>query len=469
MTALTLHPDRLLPADPTTRGIARELYQAVEDLPITSPHGHVPASWLAEDAAFEDPTSLLLTPDHYVTRLLHAQGVSLADLGVGVADPTPQQRRQAFRLLCAHWPVFRGTAVKTWLEAQLVEVFGVDVVPSAATADDVYDAIAERLATPPFRPRALFERFGIEVLATTDDPCDDLRHHRALLDDPHWRGRVVPTFRPDAYLEAGRPGWAERVDALGAVAGVDTGTMAGWVAAMVERRAHFRAHGAVSSDHAHADARAEPLEPHDAERLYAAARAGRVTPAEGDALRRHLLFEQARLAADDGMVMTLHPGVCRDHHPATAQRYGSDVGADIPTTVEFTRALRPVLDAFGTAPGFQVVLFTIDETTFSRELAPLAGFYPSVYVGAPWWFIDAPDAITRYRRAVTETAGFARTSGFIDDTRAFLSIPARHDTNRRVECGYLADLVAQHRLTLDEAAETAVDLVVARPREAFRL
>ena len=469
MPPLTLHPDRLLPADPSTRRIARELYDAVRELPIISPHGHVPPQWLADDTPFGDPTSLLLTPDHYMTRMLHAQGVSLADLGVGQTDFSDDQNRQAFRLLCTHWKAYRGTPVKFWLEAELVDVFGVDVVPSAETADQIYDTIAAALVTPEFRPRALYERFGIEVLATTDDPSDDLRHHRALAEDPTWDGRVIPTFRPDKYLEPATPAWNGLVDTLGEVAGVDTGSLDGWVRAMAERRSFFQANGAVSTDHSHRDARVEPLEPREAERLYTAARTGAVTVEEGDVLRRHLMFEQARMAAEDGLVMTLHPAIRRNHHGPTAAAYGADVGADIPTAVEFTRALQPMLDAFGTAPGFQVILFTVDETVYSRELAPLAGFYPSVYVGAPWWFIDAPDAIARYRRAVTETAGFTRTSGFIDDTRAFLSIPARHDTNRRMDSGFLAELVADHRLTMDEALETAVDLVLTCPREAFKL
>lgn len=469
MASLTLHPDRLLPADPTTRGIARELYAAVRQLPIISPHGHVPPQWLADDVPFEDPTSLLLTPDHYMTRMLHAQGVSLGDLGVGGHTLDDAGKREAFRLLCAHWKAYRGTPVKLWLEAELVDVFGIDVVPSPETADHIYDTIQAALLTPEFRPRALYERFDIEVLATTDDPCDDLRHHRALADDPSWHGRVVPTFRPDKYLEPATPAWNGSVDALGEAAGVDTGTLGGWVRAMAERRSFFAANGAVSSDHSHRDARVEPLDAGEAQRLYAAARTGTVTPEEGDALRRHLMFEQARMAAEDGLVMTLHPAVRRNHHGPTAERYGADVGADIPMAVEFTNALQPMLDAFGTAPNFQLVLFTIDETVYSREVAPLAGFYPSVYVGAPWWFIDAPDAIARYRGAVTETAGFTRTSGFIDDTRAFLSIPARHDTNRRMDSAFLARLVADHRLTMDEALDTAVDLVLACPRRAFKL
>lgn len=466
---IALHPDRLLPADPGTRSIARELYDAVRTAPIISPHGHVPARWLAEDTAFPDPAALLITPDHYLTRLLHAQGVPLADLGVGVTDPSPEQSRAAFRLLCRFWPAFRGTPVKLWLEQVLVEVIGTDLMPAEGTADLLYDAIAARVAEPDFRPRALYQRFGIDVLATTDDPCDDLHHHTTLAADPSWHGRVVPTFRPDRYLEAGRPEWPELVDRLGEVAGVDTGTLAGWVAAMELRRAYFAAHGAVSSDHGHRDAGMVPLDPPTGERLYAAARAGRATPDEAEQLRRGLLFEMARMASEDGLVMTLHPGVCRDHHRDSRERLGTDLGADIPVTTEFTTALRPVLNAFGTHPRFQLVVFTVDETAFSRELAPLAGFYPSLYVGAPWWFLDAPDAMERYRAAVTETAGFGRTSGFVDDTRAYLSIPARHDASRRADAAYLARLVADHRLTSDEAHQIAHDLVTTTPRKAFRL
>ncbi|WP_225753296.1 glucuronate isomerase [Actinotalea sp. Marseille-Q4924] len=469
MVQLRLHPDRLLPTEPGVRDVAREIYTAVKDLPIVSPHGHVPARWLADDVAFEDPTSLLITPDHYVTRLLHAQGVRLDDLGVGRDDMDADASRAAFRALCAHWDVYRGTVVRTWLEAELVEVFGVDVVPSAHTADAIYDRIAAQLAEPAFRARALYERFDIEVLATTDDPCDDLADHRRLAEDPAWTGRVIPTFRPDRYLEPAAEGWNAAVDTLGRTAGTDVDTYGGWVEAMELRRAHFRAHGATSTDHSHRDVRAEPLERSVAEELYLRARKGDISAEEGDVLRRDLLFQMARMAADDGLVMTLHPAVLRNHHGPTHRSYGADVGADIPLQVEFTQALRPMLEAFGTHPGFQLVLFTLDETVYSRELAPLAGFYPSVYVGAPWWFIDAPDAMQRYRAAVTETAGFTRTSGFIDDTRAFLSIPARHDVSRRVDAGFLARLVAEHRLTADEAVETAHDLVLTNPKRAFRL
>ncbi len=469
MARLDLHPDRMLPADATLRPIAREIYDTVRDLPILSPHGHVPAQWLADDEPFSDPTSLLITPDHYVTRLLHANGIGLDQLGVHRADFGPEQSREAFRTLCSHWSAYRGTPVKFWFESELVEIFGIDLVPTRETADDIYDAIAASLATPEFRPRALYKRFGIDFLATTDDPCDDLASHARLVADPEWTGQVAPTFRPDRYLEAAGPRWNDLVDRLGQVSGVDTGSYLGWVAAMENRRAYFKAHGAVSTDHSHRDARVEPLSDVEAERLYRLARTGRITPQEADTLRRNFMFAQARMAADDGLVMTMHPAVHRNHHPGRFEEYGADIGADIPMQVEFTNAVQPMLAAFGTSAYFQVVFFTIDETVYSRELAPLAGFYPSVYVGVPWWFIDAPDAMARFRAAVTETAGFGRTSGFIDDTRAFLSIPARHDLSRRVDAGFLARLVGEHRLTIDEAIDAANELVAGNPRKAFKL
>jgi glucuronate isomerase len=467
--ALQLHPDRLLPADPATRAIARRLYAAVRDLPIISPHGHVPVEWIAEDTAFGDPTSLLVSPDHYVTRLLHANGVALESLGAGGTPLTADGSRAAWRALCTHWDAFRGTASRFWMDSELGEIFGVTTRPSAATADAIYDQVAQTLRRPDFRPRALLERFGIEVLATTDDPCDDLARHAAVRDDPTVATRVLPTFRPDRYLEPARPDWPRLVDALGAAADTDTGDYKGFIAALEDRRRHFIAHGAVSADHSHADVGTTPLDQAEAEGIFMAARAGVATVHEATALRRHLLLEMARMSVEDGLVMTLHPGVYRNHHTPTFERFGADVGCDIPVAVEFTRALQPLLERYGTAAGFHLVLFTLDETTFSREIAPLAGFYPSVYAGSPWWFLDAPEAIRRYRGAVTETAGFARTSGFIDDTRAFCSIPARHDMSRRLDCGYLAELVAVHRLDEDEALVTARELVTANPRTAFKL
>lgn len=469
MTALTLSADRLLPADPGTRSVARRLYAAVADLPIISPHGHVPAQWLADDVPFGDPASLLLSPDHYVFRLLHARGVPLDQLGAGGRALDAGQARRAWRLFCEQWPAFRGTPVRFWMESVLADVFGVTLRPSAASADAIYDRIAEALGRADFRPRALMDRFGIAFLATTDDPADDLRHHARLRADAGFAPRVAPTFRPDRYLEPGRSDFPALMAALAEASGIDTGSYEGYLAALADRRRYFKDHGAVSSDHSHADVVTLSLAGADASRIYADALAGRVSPDDATAFRRHMLVEMARMAVDDGLVMTLHPGIHRSHHGPTTQQFGPDTGNDIPTAVEFTRGLQPLLDRFGTAAGFHLILFTADETVFSREIAPLAGFYPSVYAGAPWWFLDAPEAVRRFRSATTETAGFYRTSGFIDDTRAFLSIPARHDMSRRLDAAYLATLVVEHRLAEDEALETAVDLVTAVPTEAFKL
>lgn len=467
--ALELHPDRLLPAEPATRAIARELYRSVSELPIISPHGHVPPEWLAEDTPFRDPTSLLITPDHYVNRLLHARGVSLDSLGVGRGPLEEADARAAFRALCQNWSAFRGTPVRYWLEEEFAGIFGVTVRPSAQTADAIYDQIAERLATEAFRPRALFDSFNISVLATTDDPCDDLAPHATLAGDPTFTGRVVPTYRPDAYLDPSRPDWNAGLDRLAQVSGIDTASYRGYIEALENRRAYFKDHGAVSSDHGHLDAGTEVLSDAEVERIFSAARAGTATTQDATAFRRHMTSEMARMSCDDGLVMTLHPGVLRNHHTATFETYGADVGCDIPLAVEFTNSVRPLLERYGTHPNLNLVLFTIDETVYSRELAPLAGFYPSVYLGVPWWFIDAPEAIRRFRSAVTETVGFSRTSGFIDDTRAFCSIPARHDMSRRLDAGYIAELVVEHRLGEDEAHEAIHDLVATNPKDVFKL
>jgi glucuronate isomerase len=468
-TVLALHPDRLLPVDPDTRAIARRIYDAIRELPVVSPHGHVDPRLLLDNEPFPDPAALFVTPDHYVTRLLHASGVGLGELGVGEGPLSEDASRAVWRRLCEHWSVFRGTPMRIWLEAELGEIFDVTLRPSADTADAIYDQLVDRLAQDAYRPRALYERFRIAVLATTDDPCDDLSAHAALAADETWTGRVIPTFRPDRYLEPAQPGWAEAVARLGEIADVDTGEYVGYVHALEVRRRYFIEHGAVSADHSHEDARTDPLEPDEAARIYRAALAGEATVAEATAFRRHMLGDMARMSCEDGLVMTLHPGVRRGHHLPTQARFGPDTGSDVPLRVEFTDALRPMLERYGTHPGFHFVAFTLDETVWSRELAPLAGFYPCLYVGAPWWFLDAPESIRRYRRAVTEFAGFSRTSGFIDDTRAFCSIPARHDMSRRLDAGWIAELVAEHRLEEDEAVDTAVDLTTGRPTAVFKL
>lgn len=467
---LSPHPDRLLPSDPAQRAIARRLYESVRDLPLLSPHGHVDPATLAADDPFPDPAALLVTPDHYVTRLLHAHGVPLHELGLPDRDGAPvAPPREVWRAFCSHWHHFLGTASRQWIESELHDVLGVRVQPSAATADALYDELVAKLAEPGMRPRALYESFNLEVLATTDDPADDLRHHRALAADPSWSGRVIPTFRPDRYLDATSSDWPAALDRLAEASGIDTGSYQGLVRALEARRDFFRENGATATDHSAPDPEMAFLPEADAARLFDAVRKGEAAPEEARLLSRQLLGENARMAAEDGLVMALHTGSCRNHHTPTFARYGPDTGHDIPTSTEFTRALRPMLERFGTHPRFQTVVFTLDETTFSRELAPLAGFYPAMYLGAPWWFLDAPRAMRRFRDAVTETAGFHRTSGFIDDTRGFCSIPARHDTARRVDAGHLAGLVAEHVLSEEDAAQVLRDLNDSLPRKAFRL
>ncbi|WP_306204682.1 glucuronate isomerase [Actinoplanes sp. RD1] len=446
------HPDRLLPPDPAVRDIARRLYTAVRDLPIISPHGHVDPRLLLDDLPFTDPAALFIQPDHYVTRLLHAGGVSLSALGVG-SSLSPARSREAWRTLCEHWHLLRGTPVHYWLSSSLASFFGITSRPSAGNADALYDQIAGQA----LRPRSALASFGLSFLATTDDPASDLAVHDALQPVV----RVAPTFRPDRYFLIDQPGWPALVSALG-----DYASFLAWLA---ERRQYFIAHGAVSADHGHVDAGTSPLSSDEAARIYRAGLDGSVTAAEAAAFRRHMIFESARMSCDDGLVMTLHPGVYRNHSPATFARYGPDTGHDIPVATEFTRALQPLLDRFGTYPGFHLVLFTVDPTAYAREIAPLAGFYPSVYAGAPWWFLDNPSEIRNFQRAVTETAGFSRLSGFIDDTRALLSIPARHDMSRRLDAGHLASLVAEHRLDEDEAHDTLHALVADQPRTVFKL
>ena len=311
---LSVHPDRLFPSEPALRELARDLYALVRDHPIISPHGHVDPRILVDNAPFADPTSLLLQPDHYVTRLLHANGVSLTALGVGKGPLAEGQAREAWRLLCSNWPVFRGTPVRYWFDSELSDIFGVTERPNAENADRLYDQISARLLEPAFRPRNLLTTFGISVLATTDDPCDDLTAHAMLAADPDIATRVIPTFRPDRYLEPAGADWAVLVDRLGETAGIDTNDYSGYLAALEARRRYFVAHGAVSADHSHRDLNTHPLDPSEATRIYRAARTGRATVDEATAFRRHMMSEMARMSCDDGLVMTVHPGVSRNHH-----------------------------------------------------------------------------------------------------------------------------------------------------------
>lgn len=469
MRRLELNPDRGLPADPTTRAVARTIYAETQSRPLLCMHGHVDASMLSENRPFADPASLLITPDHYVTRMLASQGIALEALGVQRFDGglVEQDPRAIWRLFCAHWHLFRATPSRLWLEHELHDVFGVRTMPSAESADQLYDEIAQRLAEPEFRPRALFDRFGIEVLATTDSALSDLSDH-AKLDADGWAGRVVPTFRPDALVHLDHATWLVAAAQLSELAGVDTSSYSGYLEALRRRREVFVAAGAEATDHGHATAETTRLPEEDAKRIYERAWRGSIDAAQARAFAGHMLHVMAEMSCDDGLVMQLHPGVLRDHDRRVRETYGTDQGYDVPVAIEFTRGLRPLLESFGHHPRFRLVVYTVDETTYSRELAPLAGVYPAMRLGAPWWFLDSSEGMRRFRELATETAGFYNTAGFVDDTRAFPSIPARHDLSRRVDAGYLARLVAEHRLDLDEAIETAVDLAYHIPRSTYR-
>jgi glucuronate isomerase len=469
-TTIMLSPDRLFPADPATRVVARELYATVASAPIFSPHGHVDARILADNQPFPNPAELLITPDHYVTRLLHANGVSLDRLGLARdGAPSTASPRSIWSLLCSNWHLFAGTPVRYWFESEFVELFGVTRVPTVENADALYDQLAERLAEDAFRPRALFDQFRVQVLATSDDPADDLAAHRALRDDPTFRGHVIPTFRTDPYLDPRAATWATKLDALSAASGGDCGTYGGLLDALRVRRRYFIDNGATSTDTGVPDAGAEPLTEQEAERIHRLGLAGTVTVEDAAAYRRNMVYRLAEMSTEDGLVMQLHPGILRNHHTPSFERYGPDAGHDLPEVGSFTRPLAPLLRDFGVHPNLHLVLFTVDESTFSREIGPLAGFYPSVYAGAPWWFLDSPTGIARYRAAVTGMVGFAKTSGFIDDTRAFCSIPARHDASRRADAAFLAQLVTTHQLAEDDAVEIASDLVSTIPIATFRL
>ena len=461
-----LDEDRLFPAEQGTRAIARRLYEGIRRLPIVSPHGHTQAGWFASNQPFADPVTLFVQPDHYVFRMLYSQGITLEELEIG---HTPiENPRRVWRIFASHYHLFRGTPTRLWLDFAFQQLFGLDQRLSAATADLYYETIAAKLATPELLPRALYERFGIEVLATTDSPLDSLADHAAIRSSG-WKGRIVPTFRPDPLVDPAFDGFRSNIETLGSLTGEDTTTWQGYLRALAARRAFFKTLGATATDHGHLTAQTADLSTPEAERLFATALAGRATAAEAELFRAQMLTEMARMSLEDGLVMQIHPGSVRNHNRQLFTRYGRDMGADIPRPTDYVEALGPLLNRFGNERGLTIILFTLDETAYSRELAPLAGHYPCLRLGPSWWFHDSPEGMRRFREQVTETAGFYNTVGFNDDTRAFLSIPARHDVARRMDAGFLARLVAEHRIDEDEAAELAGELTYGLVKRAYRL
>lgn len=465
-----LPSDRYFDPDPRQKEIAQSLYEKVADAPLVCPHGHVDPRLFADpDYDFGTPTDLLLVPDHYVFRMLYSQGIRLESLGIPTIDGSEVEtdHRKVWQIFAEHFYLFRGTPTGMWLNHELRDVFGVEEKLTGATAQAIYDHIAAQLAKPEFRPRRLFERFNIEVLATTDAATDPLDHHRRIRESG-WQGRVVPTFRPDGVLNIERPDWHDNIRALGELAGEEITSVSKLIAALEERRAFFKSMGATSTDHAALTPFTTVLLDAEAEAIFQRALRGEATAEDATRFTGHMLIEQARMSIDDGLVMQLHPGSYRNHNPAILNRFGLDKGADIPIPVEYTRSLLPLLERYGNDARLTLVVFTLDESTYARELAPLAGHYPAMRLGPPWWFFDSLNGMRRYRDLVMETAGIYNTVGFNDDTRAFPSIPARHDLARRVDANWLAGLVVGGIIDRDDAEEMIHDLAYRLAKKAYK-
>ena len=468
-----LHKDRLFPSEDAARAVAAKLYESIKDLPIISPHGHTDPQWFAENKPFPDPTALFIQPDHYIFRMLYSQGIQLEALGIPQAgakgDPAASaDPREVWRIFARNYYLFRGTPTRIWIDYAFSNLFGLTERLKPENADEYYETIAKALNTPEFLPRALFDRFKIEVLATTDAAVDDLKWHKQIRESG-WKGRVIPTFRPDAVVDAEYIGFQDNLKKLGEVTGEDVSNFKGYLTALRSRRAFFKSMGATATDHGHLTALTADLSPEEAARLYTRIYTGNTEAGDVELFQAQMLTEMAGMSVEDGLTMQLHPGSVRNHNLKIYEKFGRDKGADIPAPTEYVRSLRPLLSKYGNEPNFTFILFTLDESTYSRELAPLAGHYPCLRLGPGWWFHDSPEGMMRFREQATETAGFYNTVGFNDDTRALLSIPARHDVARRVDCAFLARLVGQHRLDEDEAFELAFELTNGLARKAYRL
>ncbi len=463
---MPIHPDRLFPPEAGARAVARTLYAAIKDLPIISPHGHTQAAWFAQNEPFPDPAKLLVQPDHYLFRMLYSQGISMDDLEIG--KPVMENPRKVWKIFADHYHLFRGTPSRMWMDYIFENLFGLQQRFSASTADLFYDTIAEKLKTPEFLPRTLFERFNIEVLSTTDSPLDPLTDLQTLRASA-WKGRILPAFRPDSVVDPEFAGFSQSILKLGDQTGEDSSTWNGYLNALRNARQRFKALGCTSTDHGHLTAETANLPEAEAADLFYKVFTGKADARQRVLFQAQMLTEFAQMSLEDGLVMQIHPGSVRNHNPKVYEKFGRDVGADIPQPTNYVAALRPLLSRFGNEKNLTIILFTLDESTYSRELAPLAGHYPCLRLGPAWWFHDSPEGMMRFREQATETAGFYNTVGFNDDTRAFLSIPARHDVARRVDCAFLAKLVTEHRLDEDEALDVAYELTYGLVKKAYKL
>ncbi len=470
MSKIFMPHDRYFDPDPNQRKIALELYESVARLPIVSPHGHVdPRLFADENASLGTPAELLIIPDHYVFRMLYSQGVPLEDLGIPRADggPVEQDHRKIWQRFADHFYLFRGTPSGMWLTHELHDVFGVTDKLDGDSAQAIYDQIAARLAAPEFRPRRLFERFKIEVMCTTDAATDTLEFHRQIK-TCGWPGHIAPTFRPDAVINLLTAGWRDNIDRLSAVSGIDVTSYRAFVRALEQRRQFFIEMGAHAADHAALTPFTQELDSAEAEAILARALKGQATPEDETRFTAHMLMESARMSIDDGLVMQFHSGSWRNHNQFIVDRFGRDKGCDIPVRSEFTRNLRPLLNKYGNDPRLTLILFTLDETTYARELAPLAGHYPALKLGPAWWFHDSLNGMSRYRQQICETAGLYNTVGFNDDTRAFPSIPARHDLSRRVDANWIAGLVVRGVVDMQDAGEMILDCAYRLAKTAYK-
>ncbi len=437
---MLIHEDRLFPAEEGTRKIAKVLYEHVRALPIVSPHGHTQAAWFAKNEPFPDPSKLFVQPDHYVFRMLYSQGVSLDDLEIG--QPELKDARKVWRIFASHYYLFRGTPTRIWLDFAFQELFGIKERFSEKTADLYFDTISEKLRQPEFLPRALYERFNLEVLATTDSPIDSLADHQTIRDSG-WKARILPTFRPDPVVDPEFDGFASEHSSPWRTNRRRHNLVDRLSECTAQSALAFATLGCKATDHGHPTAQTADFSASEAAELYRRVLSANADRLQQELFRAQMLTEMAAMSLEDGLVMQIHPGSTRNHNRKIYERYGRDVGADIPRPVNYVDALRPLLDRFGNETKLTIILFTLDESTYSRELAPLAGHYPCLRLGPAWWFHDSPEGMLRFRQQTTETAGFYNTVGFNDDTRAFLSIPARHDVARRMDCAFLARLVSR--------------------------
>lgn len=468
------HPDRFFSPDPAQRKAARAIYAEIKDLPLVCPHGHVdPALFADPEYQFGSPTELLLVPDHYIFRMLYSQGIRLADLGIRrLEDQTHPSRtidpRDSWQRFAEHFYLFHGTPTGTWLTDEFADIFGITDKLSGENAQEIYDQIDAKLKSPAFKPRAMFDRFNIEVLCTTDAATDTLEAHRKIRESG-WHGRILPTFRPDAVTNIDARGWKTNIEKLERVTSRSITSYQSFISALEDRRTTFKSEGARATDHAAQTALTLELTTKEAEAIFQQALKGQATAEDVVRFSAHMLVEMARMSVEDGLVMQLHVGSYRNHNPAIFEKFGADMGADIPIASEFTRNLKPLLDRFGNNPNLTLILFNLDESTYARELAPIAGHYPTVKLGPPWWFHDSINGLRRFFNGVMETAGLYNTAGFNDDTRAYPSIPARHDLWRRAACDWVAGLLVRHIIDETDAHQMARALSYDLAKSAYKL